>query len=500
MSNLNTFRSQAAEAMVKYREIYELRKNEDGTIQEMELEQFREIFSILPGYGNSTMVFYAARCTIMGWMPEFMANPSDNVPEVLEYLKANRMKAIIWFAAMNALSDATSHLYNMNVRNTNVVISMNEQAQAAGGEGVESLNLYQMLMQMRDLVIGKVHLTRGVNRYNDYVSTYTQHMSRVENHDSKSNGIAAVFEGAPKPDAEVIKSQLADAIKLLPSNGLTARTWGFEVEVPDAKGVNVAHNSGIDKGEDGSLRSYEGSDDCECGCSECTYHVCDCDQCENYNEDVDHCGDDDCQTADPAEFRTVGGIQRVQHAGLRKLCKDLNEAKAEMNDTAGTHIHVYAQDLKTAQVGQVMAIYKFIEGIVTPIAGRYNVNYAGKVRTDHVSAALKRNKPKLNNVKQVAVNVMHLLGGRGTIEFRQMDCNLDADKITFWAWLVRGLVETAKRGATLRDFKKVADLNDVIDVLGKFNYFIQNETPDVVVYGTKSDMGSFKLETHDRIN
>lgn len=95
---------------------------------------------------------------------------------------------------------------------------------------------------------------------------------------------------------------------------------------------------------------------------------------------------------------------------------------------------------------------------------------------------------------------MHLLGGRGTIEFRQMDCNLDADKITFWAWLVRGLVETAKRGATLRDFKKVADLNDVIDVLGKFNYFIQNETPDVLVYGTKSDMGSFKLEVHDRIN
>lgn len=500
MSNLNTFRSQAAEAMVKYREIYETRRMENGTIQELGVNQFKEIFSILNGYNDSTAVFYSPRCSITGWTPEVMANTTDNVEAVLEYLVANRMKSILWFATLSALADVASNLYSISVRNTNIYVSANEQAQTTDGVGVESLNLYQLLMQIRDIKIEKIHLVRATTRYNDYVKTYTDHVLRIENHESKNNGIAKVFEAAPKPEEDLIKSQLAEAIKLLPSNGLTARTWGFEVEVPDAKGVDVAHNSGIQKGEDGSLRSYEASDDCECGCSDCTYHVCDCDNCDSYNEDVNHCGDGDCATADSAEFRTVGGIQRVQHAGLRKLCKDLNEANAEINDTAGTHIHVYAQDLTTSQVGQVMAIYKFIEGIVSPIAGRYNVNYAGKVRTDHVSAALKRNSPKLNNVKQIAVNVMHLLGGRGTIEFRQMDCNLDADKITFWAWLVRGLVETAKRGATLRDFKKVADLNDVIDVLGKFNYFIQNETPDVLVYGTKSDMGSFKLEVHDRIN
>lgn len=500
MSNLNTFRNQAAEAMVKYREIYELRKNEDGTVAEMTGDQFREIFSIIPGHKMSTAIFYSPRHIITGWAPAVLENPGEDIEATVKFLTENKMAAILWFATMISLARTTSHLYSINIRNSHIITSQDEQRQGVDGVGVETLNFYQLLMHIRDLVITKENLIDGKRKYNDWLMSYGEQLARREKSDDKNNGIAKVFENAPTPDAEVIKSQLAEAIKLLPSNGLTARTWGFEVEVPDAKNVTVAHNSGIDKGDDGSLRSYEGNDDCECGCSDCVYHVCDCDNCDSYNEDVNHCGDSDCATADSAEFRTVGGVQRVQHAGLRKLCKDLNEAKAEINDTAGTHIHVYAQDLTTIQVGQVMAIYKFIEGIVTPIAGRYNVNYAGKVRTDHVSAALKRNKPKLNNVKQVAVNVMHLLGGRGTIEFRQMDCNLDADKITFWAWLVRGLVETAKRGATLRDFKKVQDLNDVIYILGVFNYFIQNENPDVIVYGTKSDAGSFKLETHERIN
>jgi hypothetical protein len=77
---------------------------------------------------------------------------------------------------------------------------------------------------------------------------------------------------------------------------------------------------------------------------------------------------------------------------------------------------------------------------------------------------------------------------------------LNANKITFWAWLVRGLVETAKRGATLKDFKKVQDLNDVIDVLGKFEFFIQNENPGDVIFGSKSDTNLVKVQTHNRID
>jgi hypothetical protein len=496
MSNLVEFRASAVKAMAKYEEIWNMRFNEIGERRSMTREEFVQIFSILPGHKLNDMVYYSVRHQITGWTPELMASPSDDIKGTVEYLKNNRLQATLWFAVMKAVSEKIGMMYNVNVRNGNIIFSEDETATVAHSELLEDMNFYQMLKQLSTVEVSKQDLLRGVSTYKEWLASYDSQLKRSGESKPNENGIEKIFQQAPKPEVELIAGQLAEAIKLLPSNGLTARTWGFEIEVPDAKGVTPRFNSGIEKGEDGSLRSYEGNDECECGCSDCTYHVCDCDNCDSYNEDVNHCGDGDCETADMAEFRTVGGIQRAHHNGMYQLCKELNAKGAEMNDTAGTHIHVYAQDLTTHQVGQVMAIYKYIESIVTPIAGRYNVNYASKVRTDHVSAALKRSNPKLNNVKQVAVNVMHLLGGRGTIEFRQMDCNLDANKITFWAWLVRGLVETAKRGASLKDFKKVQDLNDVIFVLGAYNYFIQNENPADIIPGTKSDSNLVKTQSH----
>jgi hypothetical protein len=500
MSNLVEFRASAVKAMAKYEEIWNSRFNENGERRQMTNEEFKEIFSILPGYKLNDGVFYSVRHIITGWTPETLAEPSENIAELVEYLKNNRIKATVWFATMKAAADKIGLIYNVNVRNGNIIFSQDETSMIAGSELLEDINFYYMLKQLSVIEITRENLIRGISTYNDWLASYSRQLRNNSIPEAKNTGIEKVFEQAPKPEAELILAQLDEAIKLLPSNGLTARTWGFEIEVPDAKNVTPRFNSGIEKGEDGSLRSYEGNDECECGCSDCVFHSCDCDNCTDYNDDPSHCGDSDCQTADMAEFRTVGGVQRAHHNGMYQLCKELNENNAEMNDTAGTHIHVYAQDLTTHQVGQVMAIYKYIEGIVSPIAGRYNVNYAGKVRTDHVAAALKRKDPKLNNVKQVAVNVMHLLGGRGTIEFRQMDCNLNANKITFWAWLVRGLVETAKRGASLKDFKKVQDLNDVIDVLGKFEFFIQNENPGDVIFGSKSDQMLVKTQMHKRID
>jgi len=295
---------------------------------------------------------------------------------------------------------------------------------------------------------------------------------------------------------------IQEAIKKLDGvNGLTARTWGFEIEVPDACGVDPIYNSGIEKGEDGSLRSYN-SDNCECDCSSCVYHDCNCDHCEDQNDSPDHdCGYSECSQADMAEFRTTGAIQRLKHSGMYDLLKKLNDNDAEMNDTAGTHIHVWAQDLTTNQVGQVMAIYKYTESIMSVIAGRFNVNYAGEVKASDVAMALSRKNPQLRPVKPVAVNVSHLLNSsRGTIEFRQMDCNLNADRITFWAWLVRGLVEVVKRGATLREFMKVKDLDDMIKVYEVWNYTIQNENPGDIIPGSRVDQNLVKTVVHKQFS
>jgi hypothetical protein len=62
--------------------------------------------------------------------------------------------------------------------------------------------------------------------------------------------------------------------------------------------------------------------------------------------------------------------------------------------------------------------------------------------------------------------------------------------------MVRGLVETAKRGAAFSAFLQVKDIYDVVNVFGKFNYFIASENPDMVVPGTKTDSYVVKRVQH----
>jgi hypothetical protein len=165
----------------------------------------------------------------------------------------------------------------------------------------------------------------------------------------------------------------------------------------------------------------------------------------------------------------------------------LNEKDAEMNDSAGTHIHVFAADLTTNQVGQVFAAYKWLEHIMSAIAGRQNTSYAMDFPVSYIGSALRKSNPRLTADKPRTVNATPLFTNRGTIEFRQMDCNLDADRMSAWAWIVRGLVTVAKRGATIANYKQVTDLNSLIELFAKFNVEPDNEHPELIIYGSKSD-------------
>jgi hypothetical protein len=343
------------------------------------------------------------------------------------------------------------------------------------------------------------------NGYKSGLKIYQDKVARLTNATivKGENGISKMF--MLRPASESTSSSLkyavrSEALALFDKmqNGLSARTWGFEIEVPDCKGVKAPN--GIEKGDDGSLRS-ENSENCECECDNCNYHECNCDHCEYGSSDPEHCGDDYCASGvESAEYRSIGGIQRVLHGGMLALCDELTDEDAEMNDSAGTHIHVYAQDLTTNQVGQVMATYHWLyKTVFTPIAGRVNNQYASELKVDDIARALRKRNPVLRSWKPVVVNVSQLLGGRGTIEFRQQDCNLDGKLITVWAWLVRGLVEVAKRGAKFGDFKNASTLADVVNAFAKFNYTLQSESPGLVIVGSKSDEGKYEKITHKQI-
>jgi hypothetical protein len=419
---------------------------------------------------------------------------SRHAEEALNFFTTNKFQIAVWYGALREIEGKAN--LGLGVSSTEEIVY------ARMGENYGRINpnetlVITLLKMIHTLEISKESLVSGLRKTNRKIERFQEIVSSKDN---KSTGLEKILKAGPQigyVEASDIRKQLPPLMEQL-TNGLTSRTWGFEIESPDCKGVTPITNSGIEKGDDGSLRSYESSDDCECECDDCVYHECDCDYCNTGSSDPDHCGNNSCATAESAEYRSVGGIQRIQHRGMYELCKELTAQNAEINDTAGTHIHVYAADLTTHQVGQVMATYKRLEQLFSVIAGREDVQYARSVVVDHVRKAIRKSNPVLTADKPLAVNVSNLFIDRGTIEFRQMDCNYSADIITIWAWMLRGLVTCAKRGATISDYMEVKDFNDLVNVYGKFNYFLADENPEQVVYGTKSDKYGFKTTAHSR--
>jgi hypothetical protein len=433
-----------------------------------------------------------------------MSNINNEVTSqaALQYLDDNKLAIILWRAYLSINSN-----YHLNVRDSYIGFSVyvNTHLENSQTEYENSMfsKLYSILNDLNTAFNTEVtqemigHGRRRFAGIRENIVDRIEYQSRndaEEANKQKTTKFAEILGGGEFIEAGLIELQLIEMYKLLPANGLVARTWGFEVEVPDAKGVDAP--AGIEKGEDGSLRSYESSSDCECDCESCTYHDCDCDMCDNRSDGDDHCGNSNCATADCAEYRTTGGVQRIVSSGLYTLCKDLDDVDAEINDTAGTHIHVYAKDLTTNQVGQVLASYKRLEPIMEVISGRADVNYARNIPIEYIRAALKKRGATIFTDKPRAVTTTHLTNNRGTIEFRQMDCNLNADRITLWAWICRAFVTAAKRGMTVRDVLPVTDLVSLVEVFAKFNVLLHDENPELIVYGSKTDAGNFTQVTH----
>jgi hypothetical protein len=408
----------------------------------------------------------------------------------------NRMRVIYWRAIITALGNKSDQFPYAVGQNPYVFYA---RGIGYGLDDNKESNVMGLLKMLAEIKPDREDIKKAIKWYDDWVVRLNVVVQRNDGTKKKDTGLKSILTSGPSGDREwgkVIESQIQEMIKQLPSNGLVSRTWGFEIESPDCKGVEPLPGSGIDKGDDGSLRSYESNDECDCECRDCTYHECDCDNCDSYNDSPDHCGDSSCSTAESAEYRSTGGIQRVKHNGMYDLCQKLLDEDAEMNDSAGTHIHVFAADLTTHQVGNVMATYKRLENLFAKLSGRDDVQYARRIAVEHVRDAIKASQPTLKPDKPRAVNVSNLLNDRGTIEFRQMDCNYDADRITFFAWMVRGLVETAKRGAAFSAFLQVKDIYDVVNVFAKFNYFLASENPGLAVPGTKTDATAIKRVQH----
>lgn len=422
---------------------------------------------------------------------------TDEAQEKIKQLEGKRPEIIVWlayFQAINRFDDTFGRettgwgVNNQLVRiNTDFAKPTFTRINVESGEEEQAYKIINVLDVLIDRVITKDDYTNAIRLYEEHVAHIKRYANEVAKTTSGAWNVMKKLRGENHEASYADIRREIDNIEL-PGNWLTSRTWGFEVEVPDAKGVDVASGSGIEKGEDGSLRSYESTNDCECDCDDCTYHDCDCDYCSSQNTDPDHCGASYCATCDSAEFRSQGGISRGIHPGLVKLSQDLIAAEAENNDTAGVHIHVFARDLNMQQVCQVVATYSLLMNVLSKIAGREGTGYAATMTNEMLGNVMRKKNPSLYGEKAYAVNVMHLKNdNRGTIEFRQMACNFDWREITIWAAIVRGIVSCAKRGAKFYDYKNINTIAGIFKVFKKFNYELGFEQVDGHVYGSKID-------------
>lgn len=260
------------------------------------------------------------------------------------------------------------------------------------------------------------------------------------------------------------------------------RTYGFEIETPDADTVREnalralrAHNAGLEadnlpkvdletvldwKG-DGSVTGSNQNEECECDCRSCAYHDCDCDDCENRNTDPDHdCGSDYCyNTGEYQEITSVGGTSTTHPLSLEILAEaDLRNA--EINDTCGLHVHVGSADLTPAQVAQVVSAYRVLANILNPIAERSDAYYCQTNTDEDITFA----RNGIGSQKYRAVNTgPHFSNYRPkTIEFRQHAGTNSTVAVRAWAVLLVALVEYAKNNrpvywlARCRDFDELA--------------------------------------------
>lgn len=429
-----------------------------------ELLAASDVVSLSPSW-NGSMVFRI----------QVVKEDVNTVEEAYKMLANNRLTFILHNALLRTVKDQFAELgFSLDTNMSYFAFSVSE------------ISVFKTLLKI--IAESEYHPVYIAEAAQNYTRTFAEYGDRMRQRglqvsESKTTrGISTIINKKMEAtvDKEAVEAQIKEAEKKL-QNGLVGRTWGWEVEAPNPG--DFTSIPGVEAGSDGSVESYESDkENCECGCRDCTYHSCDCDNCDDYNEDPDHCGYDDCVSCQSYEFRTVGGVNRVLHPGLKNLLGQISET--EKNETAGTHIHVYARDLDAFQIGIVLGGYALTQKVWDVISGRNAEDdqrcrtYANLIPADNVSQTLRTKK--LHSVgKFNAVNTLHVGTDRGTLEFRQMDCNFDFNRISLMAFMVRGLVEVAKRGAKLNEFIHIEDLNGLIKLYAEYGFTFDSETETI---------------------
>jgi hypothetical protein len=233
----------------------------------------------------------------------------------------------------------------------------------------------------------------------------------------------------------------------------TPRSWGFEIETPEADelyhGLSSEELELMDFCEDASIDGA-GNEECECDCRYCYYHECDCDSCEvEGSNDPDHgCGNDACYSegTEYQEVKTLDGGVKTTHPEALTALVGAGLETVKITSQCGLHLNIGSQDLTAQQVAKVLTAYRVGSWLFDTISGRTENRFAQAISPDLEAQAIRETATG----KYYAVNTSHHFNNvkhnpiRARLEFRQHAGENSASEIRAWAWLLCELVEFAK--------------------------------------------------------
>jgi hypothetical protein len=233
----------------------------------------------------------------------------------------------------------------------------------------------------------------------------------------------------------------------------TPRSWGFEIETPEADELYNALDSEqlatMEFCEDASIDGA-GSDECECECRWCYYHECDCDSCgvEGSSDPEHGCGSDECYSegTEYQEVKTLNGGVKTTHPEALTHLVDAGLETVKITSQCGLHLNIGSSDLTAQQVARVLTAYRVGSWLFDTIAGRTENRFAQAISPDLEAQTVRETATG----KYYAVNTQHHFNNlkrnpeRTRLEFRQHAGENSASEIRAWAWLLCELVEFAK--------------------------------------------------------
>ena len=165
----------------------------------------------------------------------------------------------------------------------------------------------------------------------------------------------------------------------------------------------------------------------------------------------------DCSIAGADSCEVVSPILNNLNS-LKKVCKVINEAGAQVNRSCGLHVHFGAESFTIAQWVRIIRNYGALEEIIDsfmPQSRRYNNNqYCKSIRAIAESYALI-NASDMDDIYEAfghdryrKLNVMAFRGHK-TIEFRHHSGTTDFIKIENWINFLRGLLEYSINNETI---------------------------------------------------